>query len=118
MLINFSQSESACKFGNKCSFPHRKVEDQPNKKPKQSGDRSAVATVKDVRQLGCVLQDTEPPEYSSILRKGTKVLGPIRRVRFTRAASGEHPRNQRSIAESDTSQTSSPAQSPRYEIRG
>ena len=33
-----------------------------------------------------MLQDTEPPEYSSISRKGTKVLGPIRRVRFTRAA--------------------------------
>ena len=43
--------------------------------------------MKDARQLGCVLQDTEPPEYSSILGgKGTKVLGPIRRVRFTRAA--------------------------------
>ena len=34
-----------------------------------------------------MLQDTEPPEYSSILGgKGTEVLGPIRRVRFTRAA--------------------------------
>ena len=26
-----------------------------------------------------------PPEFSSILRRGTKVLGPIRRVRFTKA---------------------------------
>ena len=42
--------------------------------------------MKDVRQLGCALQDTEPLESSSILRKSTKVLGPIRRVRFTRAA--------------------------------
>ena len=41
--------------------------------------------VKDVRQLGCVLQDTEPPESSSILQKSTKVLGSIRRVRFTTA---------------------------------
>ena len=42
--------------------------------------------MKDVRQLGCALKDTEPPESSLILRKGTKVLEPIRRVRFTRAA--------------------------------
>ena len=40
---------------------------------------------KDVRQLGCVFQDTEPPESLSILRKSTKVLGSIRRVRFTEA---------------------------------
>ena len=26
----FHESESGCKFGNKCSFPHRKVEEQPN----------------------------------------------------------------------------------------
>ena len=45
----------------------------------------AVAMVKDVRQLGCVVQDTEPLESSSILRKSTKVLGSIRRVRFTKA---------------------------------
>ena len=81
----FYKSESGCGFGNTCSFPHRKVEEQPNKKPKKGGDKSAVAMVKEVRQLGCVSQDTEPPESSPIPRKGTKVLGPIRRVRFTKA---------------------------------
>ena len=30
------------------------------------------------------LQDTEPPESLSILRKATKVMGPLRRVRFTK----------------------------------
>ena len=38
------------------------------------------------RQLGCVSLDVEPPESSSILRKTPKVLGPIRRARFTRTA--------------------------------
>ena len=52
---------------------HRKVEEQSNKKPKKNGDKNAVTIVKDVRQLGCVLQDTEPPQSSSILRKGTEV---------------------------------------------
>ena len=31
-------------------------------------------------------QDAEPPESVAISRKCTKVLGPIRRVRFTRGA--------------------------------
>ena len=59
---------------------------QPNKRPKKRGDKSAVAIVKDVQQLGCVSQDVEPPESAAISRKGPKVLGPIRRLRFTRAA--------------------------------
>ena len=58
MNVNLKKSESGCKFGNKWSFPHRKVEEQPNKKPKKGGDKNAVATAKDVRQLGRVLQDT------------------------------------------------------------
>ena len=43
-----------------------------------------MAILKDARQLGCVFQDIEPPESLSILREGSKVLGSIRRVRFTR----------------------------------
>ena len=31
----FCKSETDCKCGNKCSFPHRKVEEQPNKKQKK-----------------------------------------------------------------------------------
>ena len=42
-------------------------------------------TLKDARQLGCVFQDTKPPESLPILQKSTKVLGSIRRVRFTKA---------------------------------
>ena len=67
-------------------FTTEQVEEQPNKRPKKGGDKSAVAIVKSVRQLGCVSQDAEPPESVTISRKGTKVLSPIRRVRFTRAA--------------------------------
>ena len=83
--VNSVKLKSGCKFGDECSFPHWKVEEQPKKKPKKC-DKSAVAILKDVRQLGCVLQDTERPESSMILWKGAKVLGPIRRIRFTRAA--------------------------------
>ena len=81
--MNSKKSESGCKFGDKCSFAHRQVAGQTIKKPKKDGDKSAVAIFKDARQLGCAFQDTEPPESVSILRKSTKVLGSIRRVRFS-----------------------------------
>ena len=106
----FEKSESGCKFGAACSFPHWRVEEQPNTKPNKGGDKSAVAAVKDVRHLGCVVQDAEPPESSLSSRKGPKVLGPIRRVRFTRATL-----RQSNIAWSDSTQKSSSAQPLRYE---
>ena len=56
----FYKSETGCKFGPECSFPHWKVEDNPTRRSKKCGDKSAVATVKDVRQFGCVSQDAEP----------------------------------------------------------
>ena len=62
-----------------------RLRNNPNKRPKKGGDRSAVAIVTSVRQLGCVSQDAEPPESVTISRKGTQVLGPIRRPRFTTA---------------------------------
>ena len=62
----FYESESGCKFVDKCSFPQWEVQEQPNKRPKKGGDNSAVALLKDVRQLGCVFQDVEPPETSAI----------------------------------------------------
>ena len=47
-------------------FPHYKVDEQPQKKPKksyfpkrrESDDKIAVANVKSVSQLGCVVQDS------------------------------------------------------------
>ena len=68
----FYKTKSGCKFSAECSFPHWKVEEQPNNKPKKGDDKSAVAIVKSVRQLSCVSQDTEPPGSATITRKGTK----------------------------------------------
>ena len=45
----------------------------------------AVAILKNTRQLGCVFQDMELPKSSSILRKSSNILKPIRCVRFTEA---------------------------------
>ena len=58
---------TGCKAGDKCLFPHYKVDEQPNKKPKKSNvpkrresdDKNAVAIVKSASQLGCVSQDSD-----------------------------------------------------------
>ena len=62
----FYKSETGCKAGDKCLFPHYKVDEQPNKKPpksnfqkrRESDDKNAVAIVKSVSQLGCVSHDS------------------------------------------------------------
>ena len=54
-------------------FPHFKVVEQPNKRPKkgcfpkkrESEDKSAVAVVKSVSQLGCASQDSDAPDSHS-----------------------------------------------------
>ena len=42
----FYKSESGCRFGEKCSYAHRQVEEQPSKRSKKNGDKSAVAMLK------------------------------------------------------------------------
>ena len=76
----FYKSEKGCRFGEKCSYAHRQVDEQPSKRSKQNGDKSAVAMLKISRQLGCVSQDMEPPKSSSILRKSSNTRMPIQCV--------------------------------------
>ena len=65
---------------------HSQVEEQPSKRSSKNGDKSAAAMLKITRQMGCVSQDMEPPKSSSILRKSSNILKPIRCVvRFTKA---------------------------------
>ena len=81
----FYKSENGCRFGEKCSHAHRQVDEQPSKRSKKNGDKSAVAMLKSTRQLGCVCQDMEPPKSSSILRKCSNIRKPIRCLQFTEA---------------------------------
>ena len=88
----YYKTKSGCRFGEKCSFAHRQVDEQPTKRSKTNNDKSAVAMLRKgtwqrqfsyARQLGCVFQDMTPPK--SILRKGTDMPKPIQRVKFTKA---------------------------------
>ena len=40
------QTRSGCRFGEKCSFAHRQVDEQPTKRSKKNDDKSAVAMLK------------------------------------------------------------------------
>ena len=81
----FFKSENGCRFGEKCSYAHRQVDEQPCKRSKKKSDKSAVALLKIKRQLGCVFQEMEPPKSTTILRKSSNILKPIRCVQFKKA---------------------------------
>ena len=42
----FYKTKSGCRFGEKCSFAHRQVDEQPTKRSKTNNDKSAVALLK------------------------------------------------------------------------
>ena len=65
----FCKSGNGCRFGEKCSYAHRQVDEQPGKKSQKNGEKIAVAFLKNTRQFGCVFQDMEPPKSTTILRK-------------------------------------------------
>ena len=52
-------------------------------KPRKNGDNSAAALLKNSQQLGCVFQVREPPGSRSTLWKGTHILKPTRKVKFS-----------------------------------
>ena len=51
----FYKTKSGCRFGEKCSFAHRQVDEQPTKRSKKNDDKSAVAMLKKGN-----LQEREP----------------------------------------------------------
>ena len=81
----FTSRKRDADLGEKCSYAHRQLDEQPRKKSKKNGDKIAVVTLKNARQLGCISQDMEPSKYSSILRKSSTISKPIRCVRITKA---------------------------------
>ena len=52
----FYKSENECRFGEKCSYAHRQVVEQPGKRSKKNDDKSAVAMLKKYELHGNVRQ--------------------------------------------------------------
>ena len=42
----FYKTKSGCRYGGKCSYAHRQVDEQPTTRSSQNGDKSAVAMLK------------------------------------------------------------------------
>ena len=42
----FHKTKSGCRFGEKCSYAHRQVDEQPTKRSKKNDDKSPVAILK------------------------------------------------------------------------
>ena len=42
----FYKTKSGCRFGEKCSYAHRQVDEQPSKRSKKNDDKSAVVMLK------------------------------------------------------------------------
>ena len=86
----FYKTKSGCRFGEKCSYAHRKVDEQPSKRSKKNDNKSAVAMLKKndwhenvwqlvvnrdersreigttaISTVGCVFQDMKPPRSVS-----------------------------------------------------
>ena len=74
----FYKSENGCRFGKSALVHTARLMNSLAKGLKRMG---AVAMLKITRQLGCVSQDTEPPKSTTILRKSSNILKPIRCVR-------------------------------------
>ena len=59
----FYLSAEGCKFGEKCSHAHRQVEEQFSKWFERNSDRSAVALLKETKNLGCVFSGHGAAEF-------------------------------------------------------
>ena len=110
----FFKTKSGCKFGEKCSYAHRQVDEQPSERSKTNDDKSAVAMLKryelhDRTGQPVVCRDTlhakgygpvgrrssntrqlgcvfhDMKPPKSILRKSSDMQKPIQRVKFTKA---------------------------------
>ena len=125
----FYKNETGCKAGDKCLFPHCKVDEQTKKKPKKEllpkrrerNDKNAMAIVKSVSQLGCVSQDSDALVSQDRKSRGNqmqKVLEPIQRVRFTKSTlrHASIPGQERTIVGKNKCQSSSSGKSLRHEI--
>ena len=118
------KNETGCKAGDKCLFPRYKVEEQPNKKSQRATskkkDKSAVAVVKSLSQLGCVSQDSDALVSHCRKPRGNRRTRSWNQFKEYDSLSLRYvmrvPGKERTIVGEKTCQSSSSAKSLRYEI--
>ena len=77
----FYKTKSGCRFGDKCSYAHRQVDEQPTKRSKKNDDKSAVAILKkgDWQERGLVTDQGhdrpgQPDKSGWCYKVGTKIF--------------------------------------------
>ena len=74
------KTKSGCRFGEKCSFAHRQVDEQPTKRSTKNDDKSAMAILKKGawQERGPVTDQCHDrpgkPDKRSVKKFGTKVI--------------------------------------------
>ena len=105
----YYKTKTGCRFGEKCSFAHRQVDEQPGKRSKKNDDKSAVAILKkgdwqeresvtnechdrtgqlvkrSDEKLGQKSSKRQFSDARQLGRKSTVMQRPIQRVKFTKA---------------------------------
>ena len=75
----FYKSKSGCGFGEKCSYAHRQVDEQPSKRSKKNDDKSAVAMLK---SMSCMIERGNPlSTVTPVTSQITDLLGAVHRIR-------------------------------------
>ena len=125
--VNFTKKEKGCKAGDKCLFPHHKVDEQPNKKPKKGcyspkrreSDEEYCCCCENCTIIGlrlAIFGSVGFSKWKAVQGKpDAKSLGTDSKNTI-HATSSKYPGKERSIAWKNTSQKSSSAKSLRYEI--
>ena len=72
----FYKTKSGCRFGEKCSYAHRQVDEQPTKRSTKNDDKSAAAMLKkdDWHEQGSVT-DQSHDRSGRLVKRGDKKLG-------------------------------------------
>ena len=70
----YNKTKSGCRFGEKCSFAHRQVDEQPTKRSKKNDDKSAVAVLKKGNWQERELVTDECHDRSECSKIGTKFI--------------------------------------------
>ena len=82
----FYKSGTGCKFGEKCSYAHRQVYEQPSKRCKKNGDKKCSGYAENYTTIGVAyVKIWSRRSLQSILRKSSNILKPIRCVQITKA---------------------------------
>ena len=66
----FYKTKSGCQFGEKCSYAHRQVDEQPTKRSKKNDDKSALAILKkgDWHERGLVTDQYHDRSEKNLIR--------------------------------------------------